>query len=221
MAVCVDRVAPPRLPTATGFAALDAALPESGWPRRALTELLLPSAGAADELRLLAPALRETLRAGALAMLFDPPADASPEALAAFGLDDEQLLVVESRSRALADAGSLWALEQALASGHVGTIVAWLPPRLAADRVRRLQQAAARHDGAAFVLREAACARRPTAAPLRIALQPATPGMLTLRLLKGGRTAAGATLRLTAAPRPAPRAAAPSRPAAIFVDLAA
>ena len=41
---------------ASGFAALDAELPGGGWPRRVLSELLLPHPGV-GEIRLLAPAL--------------------------------------------------------------------------------------------------------------------------------------------------------------------
>jgi protein ImuA len=117
-------------------------------------------------------------------MLFDPPAQLSAWALAQLGLDVEQLLVVQTRTRVVPGSDSLWAFEQALRSGHVGALVAWLPPRLRAERLRRLQLAAQAHDGAAFVLRESAAAQRPSAAPLRLALRAAGPDMLALRVLK-------------------------------------
>jgi protein ImuA len=220
----------------SGFATLDAQLPGCGWPRRALTELLLPHAGV-GEIRLLAPALAATQRAGRLVMLFDPPARLAAWPLARLGLDVAQLLLIETRDATCSgtsrDAG-LWALEQALKSGHVGAVLAWLPPRLHPDRVRRLQLAAQAHDGAAFVLRELAAAQRPSAAPLRLALQCAGPDRLALRVLKrrgpplevplqlalppvlsaAGRQRAQAGL---CAPAPAePRALRPAR----FVDLA-
>ena len=75
-------------------------------------------------------------------------------------------------------------LEQALKSGHVGAVLAWLPPRLRAERLCRLQLAAQAHDGPAFVLRESAAAQRPTAAPLRLALRPAGADVLAVRVLK-------------------------------------
>jgi protein ImuA len=168
---------------ASGFAELDAQLPGGGWPRRVLTELLLPHPGV-GELRLLAPSLAAMLKAGRLVMLFDPPATLSAWALAQLGLAAEQMLVVDGRSKVLPDASSLWALEQALKSGHVGAVLAWLPPRLRAERLRRLQLAAQAHDGPAFVLREMAARQRPTAAPLRLALQPAGADRLALHLLK-------------------------------------
>lgn len=171
------------LAVATGFAALDAQLPGGGWPRRALTELLLPHPGV-GELRLLAPSLVGTQRAGRLVMLFDPPAALSATALAQLGFEVEALLVVNTRTRVIPGADSLWALEQALKSGHVGAVLAWLPPRLRAERLRRLQLAAHAHDGPAFVMCETSAVHRPTAAPLRLALRPAGADVLAVRVLK-------------------------------------
>ena len=168
---------------ATGFARLDAELPGGGWPRRALAELLLPHAGV-GEIRLLAPALVAAQRAGRLVMFFDPPAALAAAALAGLGFDVEELLIVQTRARVVPGSDSLWALEQALKSGHVGAVVAWLPPRLRADRLRRLQLAAHQHDGPAFVIREAAVAGRPTASPLRLGLQAGGADRLQVRVLK-------------------------------------
>jgi protein ImuA len=167
----------------SGFADLDAELPGGGWPRRALTELLLPHAGI-GEVRLLASPLVAAQRAGRLVMVFDPPAALSAEALAGLGFDVEELLVVNTRARVVPGSDSLWALEQALKSGHVGALIAWLPPRLRAERLRRLQLAAHNHDGAAFVMRESAAAARPAASPLRLALQPGGADRLQVRILK-------------------------------------
>jgi protein ImuA len=168
---------------ASGFPLLDAELPGGGWPRGVLSELLLPHPGV-GEIRLLAPALACAQRAGRLVMLFDPPAALSAAALAALHLAVDDLLVVQTRTRVLPGSDSLWALEQALKSGHVGAIVAWLPPRLRAERLRRLQLAAHNHEGAAFVIREAAAAARPTASPLRLSMQPGGADRLQLRILK-------------------------------------
>jgi protein ImuA len=168
---------------ASGFARLDAELPDGGWPRGALSELLLAHPGV-GEMRLLAPALVATQRDGRLVMLFDPPAALAAAALAALGFAVDELLVVETRARLAPGSDGLWALEQSLKSGHVGAIVAWLPERLRAERLRRLQLAAHRHDGVAFVLREAAAAARPTAAPLRVALHAGGADRIQLRVLK-------------------------------------
>lgn len=182
---------------ATGYEALDAQLPGGGWPRRALSELLLAHPGI-GEIRLLAPALAAVQRAGRLVMLFDPPAVLSGWALAGMGLDVEQLLLIQAASQVPVDPGAappgpsrqvgvqsrLWALEQALKSGHVGAVLAWLPPRLAPDRVRRLQLAAQAHDGPAFVLREASAQSSPSASPLRLGLRAAGVDQLAVNVLK-------------------------------------
>jgi protein ImuA len=167
----------------SGFVLLDAQLPGGGWPRKVLTELLLPHPGV-GEIRLLAPSLAAAQRSGRLVMLFDPPAHLSAQALAQLGLDVAQLLVISTRARVIPGSDSLWALEQALKSGHVGAVLAWLPPRLRAERLRRLQIAAQAHDGPAFVLREMAAQQCPTAAPLRLALRPGGADVLAVQVLK-------------------------------------
>ena len=83
-----------------------------------------------------------------------------------------------------ATAALLWALEHALRSGQLGALLAWLPARLPADALRRLQLAAQGHEGPVFLLRDLAAARQASPAALRCALQPAGPDTLELRLLK-------------------------------------
>jgi protein ImuA len=184
---------------ATGFAVLDAQLPGAGWPRRALTELLLPHPGV-GEIRLVAPSLAATQRAGRLVMLFDPPASLSASALAQLGFAVEDLLIINTRTRVVPGTDSLWALEQALKSGHVGAVLAWLPPRLRAERLRRLQLAAHAHDGPAFVLCETSAAQRPTAAPLRLALRANGADALAVRVLKRRGPLLDAPLQLALPP---------------------
>lgn len=175
---------------ATGFPELDAELPGGGWPHRALTELLLAHPGV-GELRLLAPALREVAAAGRVLMLFDPPAALCAPGWGQLGIPLQQLLLVQPRARVrgaarelLPHADVLWALEQALKSGHVGAMLAWLPARLRADALRRLQLAAQSHDGPVFLLRETAARSQASPAPLRLLLQPAGVDELSLRVLK-------------------------------------
>lgn len=195
---------------ASGFAELDAQLPGGGWPARALTELLLPHPGV-GELRLLAPALAAVQQGGRSLMWFDPPAAPCGWTLAALGLDLRQLVIVQARdglppqrrARLLAAADVLWALEQALKSGHVGAVLAWLPPGVRPESLRRLQLAAQAHDGPAFLLRDAAALARPSVAPLRLALAPAgpaSPDELALRIVKRRGPPLAGTLRLALAP---------------------
>ena len=179
---------------ASGYPELDAQLPGGGWPARVLTELLLPHAGV-GELRLLAPVLGALQGRQRGVMWFDPPAAPCAWTLTALGLDLQQLVIVRSRQATLGRvqgaaraklpaADILWALEQALKSGHLGAAVAWLPTRLPADALRRLQLAAQAHDGPVFLLRDAQERQRPSAAPLRLLLGSAGPDLLRVTLLK-------------------------------------
>lgn len=197
---------------ASGFPELDAQLPGGGWPAGVLTELLLPHAGV-GELRLLAPVLARQQGAQRSLMWFDPPAAPCAWALAALGIAVRQLVMVHSRpvdkgrSRPRAQAAfaedggptrgdravvheplpaadALWALEHALKSGHLGAVLAWLPARLPADALRRLQLAAQAHEGPAFLLRGVQARSQPSAAPLRLLLASAGPDALRVTLLK-------------------------------------
>jgi protein ImuA len=207
---------------ATGFAALDAELPGGGWPKRVLTELLLAHPGV-GEMRLLAPALAALAQGGRSAacsvMLFDPPAVPCAPALVQLGLDARQLIVVRGRedaraaaqqraapgrpppgARHLSSADLFWALEQALKSGHVGAVLAWLPDRLRADALRRLQLAAQGHDGPVFLLRGIAARLKPSAAPLRLALHGAAADELSVHVLKRRGPALAQPLKLELPP---------------------
>lgn len=190
----------------SGYPALDAELPGGGWPRRALTELLLPHPGV-GEIRLLAPLLARLTQQGRSVLLFDPPADPCGWALAGLGLELRQLVVVQprvalrGRARELLPAADvLWAIEQALKSAQVGALLGWLPAGVRLDALRRLQLAAQGHDGAAFLLRDSALAARPSPAALRLLLQPAGPDELAIRIVKRRGPALERGLRVELAP---------------------
>ncbi len=104
----------------------------------------------------------------------------------------------------LPGADVLWALEQSLKSGHVGAVLAWLPVNLRADALRRLQLAAQAHAGPVFIFRDALARSRPSAAPLRLLLQPAGVDGLSLRILKRRGPALAQPLRLALPPVLAP-----------------
>lgn len=209
----------------SGFPVLDAELPGGGWPRRALTELLLPRPGV-GELRLLAPALARAMAQERGLMLFDPPAAVSAEALAQLGLPPAQCIVVRGRAAArpaarhqrLAAPDLDWALEQALRSGQVGAVLAWPTEPVRPELLRRLQLAAQAHEGPAFLIRELHARQRPSPAPLRLQLACAGPDRLSLQLLKRRGPALERPLLLTLAPVLSPRALAralaPQGPAA-------
>ena len=145
----------------TGHAALDDLLPQRGWPRRALTELLLPADGI-GELALLMPTLARLGRDGGTLALIAPPYLPYAPAWQAAGIDLGVLHVIEAAPR-----DALWAVEQCLRSGACAAVVGW-PRQADAQSLRRLQVAADSGDCLGFILRDRKHAANPSPAALRL-----------------------------------------------------
>lgn len=191
-----DRCAAAPLPTvASGFAALDAELPGGGWPRGALTELLVDGTGI-GELSLLTFSLANIRQSGGWSLLVAPPHPLHAPAWAAADVDLAKLAVVSPAS----GRDALWAMEQALASGAPRAVVGWLP-YADARALRRLQVAAVAGGTLAFLFRPTRLAVDSSAAPLRLQLA-GEDGQLAVRILKRRGPPLAATIRL-ALPRPA------------------
>ena len=175
----------------SGFSALDAELPGGGWPRGALTEILLARPGI-GEMRLLLPALRQLTHEAAWVVLVSPPYLPYAPALAGLGVDLGRLLVV----RASMQKDQLWACEQALKSPSCGAVLIWLPA-MDERHIRRLQLAAAEGNGWGILIRPALLATGTTWAALRLQLSPEA-GRLGVHILKrrGGATAPSLQLDL-------------------------
>lgn len=152
---------------ATGHAALDALLPDGGWPLGAVTELYAAAQGI-GELTLLLPALARLTRAGRHVACIAPPHLPYAPALASHGLVLARVLHVQAQ----AARESLWATEQALRCPAVGAVLAW-PTGLDDRAVRRLQLAAEAGGSCALLYRPMAELVRPSPAALRMRLQPA------------------------------------------------
>lgn len=166
----------------SGLAALDAVLPDGGWPRGALTELLADTAGI-GELALLLPALAGVNRAGLAQAWIAPPHLPCAAGLAQGGIDLGRLLLVATRD----ERETLWAAEQALRCAGLGAVLLW--PAAPTDRsLRRLQLAAESAGSLGFLFRPAAAAAVPSPAALRLQLAPRNSG-LEVRIIKarGGR----------------------------------
>jgi hypothetical protein len=177
------RGAAPRTGHATGFAPLDAALPDAGWPRRGLVEILVPGDGC-GELTLFAPLVRRLTQAEDprwCAFVAPPFAPFAP-AWRAQGARLDRLLTVQVPP-ALQASQTLWTMEQCLLSGACALGFAW--PRTAGmTELRRLALAAERGGSLGVLIRPLRAAVEATAATLRIALTRTTTH-LRLQLLKG------------------------------------
>ncbi len=161
----------------TGFAELDELLPGGGWPRGALTEILVEREGI-GELRLLLPALaRVSEQSGWQAWVAPPHVPYAP-ALAAAGVKLKQLLVAQPQSAA----DAWWTAEQALRSGACSAVLAWLstPDE---RRMRRLQLGAESGRAWGILFRSASAAQERSLAALRLRLEATADG-LAVHILK-------------------------------------
>jgi cell division inhibitor SulA/protein ImuA len=164
----------------TGWPALDAALPDGGWPLGTLIELLLPAPGV-GELQLLVPALRAagTRRPQGWLAWIAPPLAPYPPALAQAGLDPGRVLLVDAATTQ----DRLWAMEQALHSRSCGAVLAWLDD--VDDRwLRRLKLAAEPARTLTIVFRPLARRAHASPAALRLVLEPADGG-IEVEVVKG------------------------------------
>jgi hypothetical protein len=161
----------------TGFAELDEQLPGGGWPRGALTEILLEREGI-GELRLLLPALARVSTTSEWQAWVSPPHVPYAPALSVAGVNLKQLLVVRPRSAA----DAWWTAEQALRSGACRAVLAWLdmPDE---KRMRRLQLGAESGRAWGVLFRSASAAQQRSTAALRLRLD-ATANGLAVHILK-------------------------------------
>lgn len=176
-------VRPPGQGTATGFAALDAALPLGGWPKGALTELLLPADGV-GEIALLLPTLARLTRAQQHVVLVAPPYIPYAPAWRAGGVHLPYLEIVDAEPKQ-----ALWAFEQCLRSGSCAAVLGW-PHQADHHALRRLQVASDTGAALGFALRDRRHAGQPSPAALRLEIQ--TDRQVRIRKCRGGNPPARA-----------------------------
>lgn len=161
---------------ASGFAALDAALPDRGWPCGCLSEILSPMRGL-GEVSLVLPALQALENSAGWIVLVAPPGRVHAPGWLARGLALSRVLVVQAGGQDAA-----WASEQLLGSHALAALLTWLPactPR----QLRRLQVAAAATTSLCLVFRPLSAARHASPAPLRLSLT-GSPRGLQVEVLK-------------------------------------
>ena len=155
----------------TGYPSLDAVLPNGGWPRQALLEVLTGSAGI-GELRLLMPALSTLLaeRDGYLVWVGSPYQPYAP-ALLQWQIEAERVLVVSAGT----PGDVLWACGEALSSGSAVAVLGWVDT-LDITMSRRLSLAAEQGRSLAVLFRPLSARRQASAASVRLALAAGSHG---------------------------------------------
>lgn len=153
----------------SGIAGLDALLPGGGWPRGALSEILIESDGI-GECSLVLPALAALTQAKQRVVFVAPPYIPYAPALAAAGVDLAQVVHIDAGA-----ADTHWTAEQCLRAGCCGAVLNWLPD---ADyrRLRRLQLAAETGAAIGFVFRPLRAAKETSPAALRLQVSMSDTG---------------------------------------------
>jgi len=166
----------PNSALATGFDALDFALPSGGWLEASLHEILIASDGI-GELSLVLPILAKLSQQQKPIILIAPPYRPYAPAWQNSGVRLSQLHVIDAQPKE-----ALWAMEQALRSGSCGAVIGW--PIKADDKsLRRLQVAAETGHTLGFAFRAMSAASNPSPAPVRVSLK-GTHSTPELRLIK-------------------------------------
>jgi cell division inhibitor SulA len=172
-----------RLPTSdgrgytTGFTGLDRELHGNGWPRGALTELLIAQAGV-GELYLLTPFLADISRQQLLQMWINPPFIPYAPAFVQRDIALDSLLIVRGEPQ-----HHVWACEQALRSAACGAVLYWPAKPLRYAELRKLQVAAASQHAVGFIFSDIKAAQRASPAVLRLQLD-AIDSQLSIRIIK-------------------------------------
>jgi hypothetical protein len=179
-------------------------LPDGGWARPGLTEILCNHTGV-GELSLLMKAFGLKANAprpgDAMHLLWVMPHTQAwipyAPALAQCGINLEHLAIVQTKSTG----DALWATEQGLKSGACRAVLlrmneAWVNPL----SLRRLHQAAMAGNSILWLMRPLEAAQSPSPAGTRIVLRPEESGVLSLDLLKRRGLPAGKSIRLVTRP---------------------
>ncbi|MGH8717431.1 MAG: translesion DNA synthesis-associated protein ImuA [Burkholderiales bacterium] len=158
---------------ASGFPQLDALLPGGGWPRGALTEVIVGRKGI-GELRLFIPALAKLTRGERFIACVAPPYLPYAPALARVGIKLSHFLLIRAHTRQ----EELWTAEQVLRSGCISAVLFWLDTP---KDLRRLQLAA--EEGQSLGIFFRGSAQQSSYAALRLAIAPARD-LTRLEILK-------------------------------------
>lgn len=154
----------------TGHAQLDRELPNGGWPRSALIELLVQQHGI-GEMQLLKPVLSE-LSARQRVALIQPPYLPHAMACRSWQLNERNLLWLKPAG----SGDALWSAEQILKNGSCGAVLLW-QNQVRPEALRRLNLAAQSTDTWLWLLRPMAAAADASPSPLRLALRPSAGGV--------------------------------------------
>ncbi len=169
----------------SGYPELDRILPNRGWPRNSIVEIMVPQNGL-GELQLLLPAMSSLSRSKNWLVWIEPPFLPYAPALEAAQIDLSHLLVIQLQSdgRQTCTQDIFWTAEKALRTPGCGMALLWAN-NIKDRTVRRLQVAAESGQSIGILFRPVVEQTSPAA--LRLVLKPAE-GMLQVNIVKARGT---------------------------------
>lgn len=156
--------------TPTGYAGLDEELPNNGWPRSSLVELLVQQHGI-GEMQLLKPTLAALSGSQRIALI-QPPFLPHSMTCRAWQVNGRSVYWLRPAS----SADALWSAEQMLKSGAFGAVILW-QSNVRPEALRRLNLAAQGTETWLWLVRPLAASADPSPSPLRLALRPSFGGV--------------------------------------------
>jgi protein ImuA len=162
----------------TGFADLDAEIPEGGWPCGGLIEILQPQPSV-QEWRLIGPSLRPLLKGGRALVVVGPPKPLHLPGLRHLGVEEQQLIWIGAN----APSQRLWATEQVLRANAAAAVVTWLP-QARPEQLRRLQVLSQMCEGPVFICRPLEARHDPSPAQLRVVARPLVDWQIEVQIVK-------------------------------------
>jgi len=169
---------------ASGLPTLDDSLPDGGWRRGAITEIL-SDINDDSGLNLVMPALATVSREKKWLVWVSPPQFLDKFKLANAGIDISRVLLVHPR----AATNGLWLVEQALRAGTCSAVLTWMTGGNASDAkiLDQLQMAAAAGGCMGFVFRDQTYASQDSSVATRLLLKKQQQ-KIQLQVLKSHNT---------------------------------
>jgi cell division inhibitor SulA len=176
------------LVTPSGIDGLDELLPEGGWPKSGLVEVIAPDEYT-DVMSLLMPALVRLSQQGRWIAMVTPPCQARTRLFADTDLNPVRVLQVNPHP----GRSALWTAESMLQSGNCGVVLAW--PNCNTELMdKRLQKAAASGKALCILIRYEGLSTPPSGVDVRVKLVIDEDGGAVYLVDNQGEALSGAAL---------------------------
>jgi cell division inhibitor SulA len=172
----------------SGIDGLDELLPDGGWPRRGVVEIIVPDM-LADATDLLLPALRRLSRQGRTIALVTPPFAARASVFTDPEINASHLLQVNPHP----GRSALWTVESLLETGACSAVLAW--PGCDTELMgKRLDRAVEQGRGLCVLFRYESLAMRRSGVGLRLRVEVTDTGRALYRVNATGEPVRGIEL---------------------------